>query len=407
MDTQVIVVGGGPAGSSTAWSLARQGVDVVLVDRARFPRDKVCAEYLSPQCSRIFATMGVLNSIESLGPAQLTGMKVRSPDGSVIHGEFAANHGFRGFRDSGLAVRRIALDEVLVRAAEAAGAKVIEGARVTDIVRESGRVTGIRFRGDGRDSIISAPVIVGADGLRSVVGRRLGLIHARRWPRRIALVAHYRGVRGVGPDGELHLDRSGYCGLADVGSGLTNFAVVVPVSRSREVSRDRNGFLESWIRSRPHLASRFQEAERIDQVKATGPFASFSRRSWAPGAALVGDAAEFFDPFTGEGVYSALRGGEILAPFIAEGLNGTTTLDLALAGYDNARRKEFSGKWTIEKMVSLAVATPWIANRMARALSRRREMADLMVGVAGDFVPPREVLRPSFILKLLLASATP
>src|SRR5215212_6110874 len=101
----VIVVGGGPAGASTAFFLARQGVDVTVLDRARFPRDKTCSEYLSPQASRILAEMGALSEVEGSGAAQLAGMRVHAPNGATIHGEFAANHGFRGYSDRGLAVR--------------------------------------------------------------------------------------------------------------------------------------------------------------------------------------------------------------------------------------------------------------------------------------------------------------
>ena len=123
VDAEVVIVGGGPAGAATAWALARAGVDVVILDRARFPRDKPCAEYLSPQASRILSDMGVLASIEAAGAAQLTGMKIRAPSGAWFRGEFAAGHGFRGFRDQGLALRRRVLDAILLRHAEAAGAR--------------------------------------------------------------------------------------------------------------------------------------------------------------------------------------------------------------------------------------------------------------------------------------------
>jgi len=123
-DAEVIVVGGGPAGAATAWALAKEGVDVLVLDRARFPRDKICAEYLSPQASRILADMGVLDEIERNSPAHLAGMSVRAPSGMIAKGEFAANHGFRGFRDKGLAIRRTVLDEIVLRGARNAGARV-------------------------------------------------------------------------------------------------------------------------------------------------------------------------------------------------------------------------------------------------------------------------------------------
>lgn len=404
-DAQVVIVGGGPAGASTAFFLAKAGHDVRVLDRARFPRDKTCSEYMSPQASRILAAMGALDEVEASGAAQLAGMRVHAPNGRIIHGEFSATHGFKGYRDRGLAVRRTVLDRILLDRARAAGVRVEEGRRVTDVVRDSrGRVTGVMVaRGAGAAHALSAAVVVGADGLRSVVGRRLGLIRTSAWPRRIALVTHYSGVGGLRDFGEMHVDREGYCGLANVGGGLTNVAVVVPVSRAADVAIDRTEFLESWIAERPRIAAMFAEATRVDAVRATGPFASSARRAWAPGAALAGDAADFFDPFTGEGIYAALRGGELLAPFIGEALADPRNADTAFHAYEKTRRAEFSGKWKVERLVGAAVAFPALINRAATVLSRRRDMADLLVGVVGDFVPAGEVLKPGYLLKLLFS----
>ena len=405
-DAQVIVVGGGPAGSSSAFFLAQHGVDVLVLDRARFPRDKTCSEYLSPEASRVLEKMGALADIELSGAAQLAGMRVHAPNGATIHGEFAASHGFRGYRDRGLAVRRIVLDQILLDRARIAGARVEEETRVVDLLRDSsGRVAGVVTAGSSGSREFTARLVIGADGLRSVVGRRLGLIRRAGWPRRIALVTHYRGVDGAARFGEMHVDRGGYCGVAPVGNGLFNVAVVVPVSRASEVAVDRTEFLESWIAERPRIASMFTGAERVGPVRATGPFASSAKRGWAPGAALVGDAADFFDPFTGEGIYSALRGGELLAGYAAESLAaaGTRAADDPLREYEAARRREFKGKWTVERLIGTAVAFPALINRAATVLSHRRDMADLLVGVVGDFVPAREVLRPGYLLPLLFA----
>ncbi len=400
MDAEVIVVGGGPAGSATAWALARAGVDVLLLDRARFPRDKVCAEYLSPQASRILHDMGALEAVEAAGAAQLAGMLVRSPSGSEIYGEFAAAHGFHGFRDRGLALRRRDLDALVLERARRVGVRVTEGERVHDLLRDgAGRVTGVRV--GTRE--LRARLVVGADGLRSIVGRRLGLTRFSSWPRRIALVTHYRGIAGIGQWGEMHVERDGYVGLADVGNGVTNVALVVSARAARLIRGDPAGFLTAWIARRPHLAPRFADAERVSDVCATGPFAQHARRAWAPGAALVGDAADFFDPFTGEGIYAALRGGELLLPYAVEAARATTTrqADIALEAYERCRRHEFTGKWIVERIVGAATAYPALMNRAARTLARRRDMADLFVGVTGDFIPPREVLRPSYLLRLL------
>ena len=409
LDAEVIVVGGGPAGASTAHALARSGVDVLLLDRAKFPRDKTCAEYLSPQASRILSDMNVLEEIERSHPAHLSGMRIRAPDGQHADGEFAANHGFRPFRDYGLAIRRTILDAIVLEGARTAGARVEELVRVTDVSKDqTGRVNGVTVIGpDGTARTLTSSYVVGADGLRSVVGKRLGLTHTSRFfPKRLALVAHYRNVRDVGALGEMHVDHQGYFGIVDVGLGFVNVAVVVPISRAAEIGEGRAEFLDEWIAARPHLAERFSGAERVTDVRATGPFATVSRPAWAPGAALVGDAAEFFDPFTGEGMYSALRGGELLAPFIAEALRGTPADEnRVLARYETARRSEFGGKWKLERIVGMAIAYPYFLNNAAKALSRNKDLADLLVGVAGDFIPAKVALNPRVLFNLFIAPA--
>ena len=343
--------------------------------------------------------MGVLEEVEHSEAAQLAGMTIRAPNGVRVVGEFAGCS-VKGFRDRGLSVRREILDAIVLRAARDAGADVRERTHVHDLVRDaSGRVRGVRTT-DGRE--IAADIVVGADGLRSVVSRRLGLARAARWPRRYALVTHYRDVTGIGECGEMHVERGGYVGIADVGGGLTTVALVVPHRQARAFVTGRDRFFDAWLAARPQLAPRFAGATRVSPVVATGPFASRARRAWAPGAALVGDAADFFDPFTGEGIYAALRGGELLAPFLVDSLGARALgeANVPLASYDAARRREFRGKWIVEWVIGAVVASPRLMNHCARVLSARKDMADLLVGVTGDFVPAGAVLNARYLLSL-------
>ena len=401
----VIVVGGGPAGAATAFLLARAGVPVTILDRAHFPRDKPCSEYMSPQASRILDAMGALQQIERSGAAHLAGMRIRAPSGTTFHGRFADVEGFRGYRDRGLALRRTILDQLLLDRARAVGAIVREGVRVTALRRDpNGRVIGVdAIDASGERCALSASIVVGADGLRSIVARRLDLAATRFAQPRVAFVTHFAGIE-MSDSGEMHVEQDGYLGLADVGGGLTNVAVVVPRSRAREASGDPAAFVDAWISRRRHVAPRFAAAVRVTPVLATGPFASAARRSWAPGAALVGDAADFFDPFTGEGIYAALRGAELLAPRIIDALTTTAPADrdACLRAYERARIAEFRGKWAVEQIIGVAVTFPAVMNVAARSLALRPHMAHTMVGVTGDFVPAREVLHPGFLLRLLV-----
>lgn len=388
----VIVVGGGPAGAGTAFQLARRGVRVLLLERARFPRAKPCAECLSPAASRILREMGALADLEPRG-AWLKGMMVRAPDGTTMRGDYAASHGFRAYRDAGLAIRREILDEVLIASARSAGVEVREGLRVADVVLRKGRVAGVQVLADGGAGEVAADRVIGADGLRSVIARRLGLSRVSRWPQRIAIVAHYTGVADVGVYGEMHVERDGFVGIADVGGGVTTVAAVFPRARARDITGGTAAFLEQWLRTKPHLAPRFSAAARVGDARAVGPFASHARSATRAGALLVGDAADFFDPFTGEGIYAALRGAELAADAV---------VDDRLHEYDGVRRAEFGGKWRVERLIGTAVASPAVMNRAVGALSVRKDLADLIVGVTGDFVPPHRVLRPGFLAQLFL-----
>lgn len=404
--SDVIVVGAGPAGTSTAHALTRLGARVLLLDRARFPRPKPCAEFLSPQCARILDAMGVLERVERAGAARLAGMIVRAPNGVSLRGRYIPQRGHAPYRPYGLSIRREVLDALLVDRVREEGVEVREGAHVIGVERDAdGRVRGVRLRdGSGGERVERSALIVGADGLHSVVARRLELTHTASWPRRIALVTHFRGARGIGVDGEMHVERDGFVGIADVGDGLTTVALVVPAARGPELSRDRAAFLDRWLRAHAQLAPRFAEAVRVSPVRAVGPFASRARRAWAPGAALVGDAADFFDPFTGQGIHAALRGGELLARFAAAALAAPddASANHALARYDAARRAEFRAKWRLERIIGAVVGLAPAMNRAARALASHADLADLLVGATGDFVPAREVLRARVVARLFL-----
>ena len=154
----VVVVGAGPAGTATAILLAERGHDVILLDRARFPRDKVCGEYLSPEGSRILDRLGVLKAVEARGARPLRGMRIVAPDGTALVGDYPRAGPWRGYRDHALAVPRRMLDAELVRRARELPVTVREGFRVTDLVTDGARVTGVEgVPSGGREAPSGSP----------------------------------------------------------------------------------------------------------------------------------------------------------------------------------------------------------------------------------------------------------
>jgi flavin-dependent dehydrogenase len=144
----------------------------------------------------------------------------------------------------------------------------------------------------------------------------------------------------------------------------------------------------------------------VREVLVTGPFAQWSRHAVAPGGGglLVGDAADFFDPFTGQGLYSALRGAELAAEVLTSALanDGDGPVPArALEPYRRARRRAFAGKWLLERLIGVGVGWERLARRVVGRLARHPDLADLVVGATGNFVPARAVLTPSTLLQLL------
>ena len=391
----VVVAGAGPAGSATALLLARAGARVLLLDRARFPREKPCSEYLCPESTRVLERLGggggpdVLAAVAAAAPARLSGMKVVAPSGASVVGRFET---------FSFALPRTRFDTILLSAARARGVEVREGVKVDELVYDSGAVAGViaRETSSGKRDTYRARVVVGADGLRSVVARRLGPVRTTP-PHRIAFTAHVAGVGDVSDLGEMHVGggRLGYVGLGPIGEDVTTVALVLPLAESRRGAR----FFEELNRF-PGVRGRFDARSIVRRVLATGPFSHWSRRPVAKGggALLVGDAADFFDPFTGQGIYSALRGAELAAAAVLEWLRAGASLER----YASARRREFTSKWLLERAIGIAVGWPALIERVVGRMTRRPDLADLLVRATGNSIPARAVFSPRVLAGLVL-----
>jgi len=403
--SDALVVGLGPAGAAAAIRLSRAGFRVVAIDRAVFPRDKVCSEYMSPEALRHLDELGVLGELEPRG-MPLHGATVIGPRGNALTGLFR-EASVPPFRPTGLSLSRRELDAVLVDAARRSGVAVLERTRLLALLRDtvgaggSPPVIGAVVQQDSKIEEIRARVVVGADGLHSITSRLLG---GRRHgvPRRYAFVAHVRGVGGVGRTAEMHVGRGAYLGINGIGGGITNVAVVASARRAAGARGDAEEFWFRTLESFPAVSGRVPRDGLARPVLASGPFAAWSRRVVADGALLVGDAADFFDPFTGEGICAALRGAELAARTLgtALGAPGPVTSESLLA-YRQARRRAFLGKWAVERMIGWGMLAPALFDRAIGRLERRG-LAHTLVGVTGDFVPAREVLRPGFLAAMVV-----
>ncbi len=387
-----IVVGAGPGGAATAILLCERGLDVLVLDRATFPRPKLCGEYLSPEAARILDRLGVLKAVDAAGATPLLGMRITAPDGTVLDARYRAIDGRRPYREHAMALSRAVLDGVLADRLRTLPLEFREGVRVTGLVVEADRVIGVEtVDADGRPARITAPLVIGADGRASVVAHRLGCRRPHRL-RRIALVTYVRGLGDCRDVGEIFVDPPDYAILNPLAPDRVNMSLVVPLAHAVPWRGRLDDFFAARVKQLPHVARRVAGAERVARIEALGPLAYRVAPPSLGGVLLVGDAAGFYDPLTGEGVFSALRGAELAAETAGAALARGDVSRAALAGYEHARRAVFSAKQRFTEVLQFVVRHRRLGNRAARFFAARPELVDLALGVAGDFVPPRELL---------------
>lgn len=383
----VVVVGGGPAGATAAFQLASAGIGVTLIDRAHFPRDKVCGESLSPGAISRLQAIGmwpsghVTASTAPIESMQVRGMRLRSPRGRTFSGHYKGGGG-----GVGLVARRTLLDHELLSMARGRGARVIEGLEATsaDATQGGGAVISVREAGRSCATRIEARRVIVADGRRSFIARQIGFIEAEppsRGRSRFAVRAHCDGVSDLTDLAEMQVGRGGYCGIAPLSRTSANICYVLFATRldmrPETIEADFQRDLERF----PEVARRLENARVTGAIRVAGPLRLESRRHAKGPFIACGDTTGFLDPFTGEGIAHAIATGALAADAVRTSLSGDAR---AFPGYERDVRSLRRVKSAAALLLYSLVSRPALADSTAALFSRMPRLADSIVRLFGD-----------------------
>ncbi|HLU29527.1 geranylgeranyl reductase family protein [Oceanitalea stevensii] len=376
-DADVIVVGAGPAGSATAHYLAQTGLDVLLLEKATFPRDKICGDGLTPRAVAELIRMGVPTE-ESDGWIRNWGLRTYGAGHriEIPWPELAEMPSY------GLARSRMNLDETLARHAAASGARLREGVAVTGPVRHerSGRILGVTTRSvdakgrrTGEERSYHARIVVDAGGVSARLATTMGIEKNDNRPMGVAIRTYFRSPRHDDPMMESHLElwdgepgRSnlmpGYGWIFALGDGTVNVGLGSLSSTAKPTKLDYKGLFATWMRNAP-AEWEFTPENQVGELRSAALPMAFNRKPhYSQGMLLVGDSGGMVSPFNGEGIAYAMQSGRIAADVVSQALARTTpyAMEKALRTYPAILADELGGYFTMGQVFARLIERPEI-----------------------------------------------
>ncbi len=392
-DVDVAIVGGGPAGALLATHLARAGHAVAVLERSPTYRWRACGVFSSPATVAALRRAGLDEAALARAIRAIPAMRVETPAGTT----FRLTYGGDETGGGPVGFDRSALDPALLDLARAAGADVREGVRVEEV--RAGPSVELTLGGPLGRGMLRARIVAGADGCRSVVARSVGVARRSRLGRRVGLTFHV-AEPGAAPhaptDARLRVIADGYVGLAPVPGGRVNVGIVLGSSWDAALARDGAAAVAERVLAEVAPGS----GRRLDAIAGASPIAHAVARRAGDRWLLVGDAAGFLDPFTGEGLHRAVVSADLAAAAVDAALRSNGP-GRALAAYDRTMRARFTGKDLVSWLVQGFLGRPALFEYAARRLAARNAVRETMGLVMGDLVPASRALDPRYLAALL------
>ncbi|MDO8554819.1 MAG: NAD(P)/FAD-dependent oxidoreductase [Candidatus Micrarchaeota archaeon] len=381
----VIIVGGGPSGSSCAMYLGKAGKKVLLLDRAKFPRDKTCGDGISGKSVGVLKELGMLPEMEKVEHMKMYGVTFSNPKGTVVKIDTPSKD---PNLPPGFVCRREVFDNVLFQNAKKF-ATTIEQFFVNDLIQENGIVTGVtgNHMPTGQKMTFTAKVIVGADGVGGVVAKKFNAVNTKEDHQCSALRAYYKGVKGMNDTIELHFVEEllpGYFWIFPLPDGKANVGVGMLVSDIKSTKSNMEKIMFSIIENHPVFKARFEGAERISDVKRWQlPLGSNRVKCFGDGYLIIGDAGSLIDPFSGEGIGNSLISGKISSQIIAKAFEKNDFSAVTLVEYETELSKEIDGdlknSYRMQKWGKHKWLLNWMIDKAANSEKMRRAISSSLL----------------------------
>ena len=401
----VIIVGAGPAGSTAALYAHRLGLNCILLDKAVFPRDKICGDALSGKSVRLMRELNLLEGVEELEGSEINRITFGSPSHSQFDVHLKGNKN-NDYITKGYVVPRKIFDNFLFKKADEL-TETRQGFTVNDIIYQNDNISGVKGTNiEGKEEILNAPIIMGCDGANSIIARKLGLYEMDMENTAVAIRCYYEGVEGLSNQIELHYVsevKPGYFWLFPAGNGKANIGIGLSKNDAKKEDRTLRQIMDEIVQS-DYFRSRFGNARPLEKpVGWNLPLGRIQRKNHGNGFMLLGDAAGLIDPFTGEGIGNAMVAAKYAMQVASKAKNHKDYSERFFSEYDQLLWDDIGGELrTSTKLQSLARSS-FLLNFVINRAARNEEVQSIISGMLSHEIPKDELSSPMFYLKILLS----
>ena len=404
-DCDIIIVGAGPAGTSAAMFASKLGLKSIILEKSTFPRDKICGDALSGKSVRYMRELGVLEEVSKLDGAEINRLTFGSPDHKKFDIHLVNRHNKSSIK-RGYVIKREIFDNFLFQKAKSL-TEIKEGFNVTNIIYdENGNISGIKGISDKREESVHAPIILGCDGSKSTIARKLGFHCEDQDNTAIAIRCYYKGVKGLTDQIELHFVDEvlpGYFWMFPAGNNLANIGIGLSKKYAKKDPRKLTDILKE-VTTSDYFKERFSDAEPVENPKGWAlPLGTIKRENHGDGFMLLGDAAGLIDPFTGEGIGNAMASAKIAVETAAKALSENNFSKESLSNYNKRVWNELGPELKTSSKLQKLANYRMLLNMIINKASRNEKIQDIISGMLANEIPKDKLSNPLFYLKVLFS----